>query len=60
MQCRAWRLLIHRSNGRVAIAGVLVFDREGQRRPEDALLSEISVAFTVANDVVPIKIEAPQ
>jgi hypothetical protein len=51
-------LLSHRADDALAIAGVLVFDLEGQRRPEDSLLSRISAAFTVANDVVPLNVKA--
>lgn len=47
-------LLSHPVNGNLAITGVLVFDVEGQRRPADGLLSRLSEALTVANDVVPL------
>jgi hypothetical protein len=51
-------LLSHRSDNGLEIAGVLVFDLEGQRRPEDALLSELSAALTATADAIPIKIKA--
>jgi hypothetical protein len=51
-------LLSHRSNDGLAIAGVLVFDLEGQRRPADSLLSELSAQLTVANDVIPLRVKA--
>jgi len=51
-------LLSHPSGGGLAIAGVLVFDLEGQRRPEDSLLSELSAQLTAANDVVPLQVRA--
>jgi hypothetical protein len=50
-------LLSHRLNGALAITGVLVFDIEGQRRPTDALLSELSAALITSNDVVPVRVK---
>jgi tetratricopeptide (TPR) repeat protein len=52
-------LLSHRSSDGLAISGVLVFDLEGQRRPEDSLLSDLSAALTVAADAVPLKAKLP-
>jgi tetratricopeptide (TPR) repeat protein len=47
-------LLSHRVAGGLAITGVLVFDVDAQRRPSDALLSQLSEALTVSKDVEPI------
>jgi hypothetical protein len=47
-------LLSHLAAGGLAITGVLVFDVEAQRRPADALLTQLSESLTASHDVVPL------
>ncbi|HKP62758.1 MAG TPA: protein kinase [Polyangiales bacterium] len=52
-------LLSHAARRQRAVTGVLVFDFDGHDHPSDALLAGLSVAFTAANDVVPLVLEPP-
>jgi hypothetical protein len=48
-------LLSHSVRGEMAISGIVVFDIESQRRPDDELLAQLSAALTAAGDVEPIR-----